>query len=193
MITGSFRGVIILAVMTGFITVLLVSGSGSYAHAALITPFHSTDDSHGPAIQNVSFAPENLTTTTELVLVTASIADANGISWVRVFACLADEDGFQLLCLPPQEMAAKGNAWEAEVQIRFATVPGDHVGFNITALNNLGNANTHYTLITVGEGSFSENGTTTNESGVGIWVSLLGLAVAAIGIIRIRNKKGKAE
>lgn len=190
---GWFRGVVILAVIAGFNAILLVSGSGSYAHAALVTSFHSTDDSHGPAIENVSFAPENLTTATEFVLVKASIAETNGISWVRVFACLADENGFQLLCLPPHEMAAKGDIWEAEVQIRFAMVAGDHVGFNITAQDNIGNANTHYTLITVEEGSSTENRTSTNESGIGIWASLLGLAVIAVGLIRIKINKRKAE
>lgn len=190
---GSFRGVTFLLVMLGFNTVLLVSGGGSSAHAALITPFHATGDGLGPAIQNVSFIPENITTATELVLVKASIADSSGISWVRVFACLADDNGLQKLCLPPQEMVTKGNTWEVEIRILFETVPGDHVGFNITAQDNLGIANTHYTLITVENAPFTENRTSTNESGVRIWVSLLGLAMIATGLIRTRIKKRKAE
>jgi hypothetical protein len=162
-------------------------------------PIHLTGEEMGPNIQNVFINPENITTNTELIDIRASITDSDGISWVRVFACLTDEFGVQVLCLPPQEMTLQqGDIWEAEVRLLFAKAVGDNIGFNITAQDNLGDISIHYTIRVVTNTPSAENGTTsldtsTKETSYGIWGSFLGLILAAILFTRIKHRKKKGE
>ncbi|MFX0113895.1 MAG: hypothetical protein ACFFB3_05075 [Candidatus Hodarchaeota archaeon] len=152
-------------------------------------PISLADGEMGPNIQNVFINPENITMDTQIIDIRASVTDGDGISWVRVFACLTDDSGFQVLCLPPQEMTTRqGDIWEAEVQLLFAKAVGDNIGFNITAQDHLGGTSIYYTIRTV-----TDANTSTKEAGFGIWGSFLRLALVSIVAVGIRHRKKKKE
>ncbi|MFW9914493.1 MAG: hypothetical protein ACFFGZ_02685 [Candidatus Thorarchaeota archaeon] len=196
-ISGLKRSILLLMIIFGITGPFLLSEGADPAVSDDFIALSSLDDGTGPLIQNTSFEPASITTSTESVLVRASIADPDGISAARVYACLTNASGFQLLCLPPHEMAAQGDAWEATVQILFVTVIGDYVGFNITAQDGLGSSSSYYTMKIVEEPSNIENtdtsGTTTNETDLGIWEPFLGLVAAVFGFKRIRQKQKKPD
>lgn len=194
-ISGLKKSIIALIIVFGIIGAFLPSEGASQAVSDDFITFSLIEDGNGPLIQNASIEPASITTTTESVFVRATIADPEGISSARVYACLANESGFQLLCLPPHEMTAQGDVWEASVQILFATVIGDYVGFNITAQDSLGSSSSYYTIKVVEEPSSIENkgtsGTTTKGTDLGMWGFSLGLVAAAFSLKRIRQKQKK--
>jgi hypothetical protein len=194
-IFGLRKSILILVMVFGITGVFSFSEGASQAVSDGFIALSLIEDGNGPVIQNASFEPAGITTNTESIFVKATIDDPDGVSSARVYACLANESGFQLLCLPPHEMTAQGDVWEATVQILFVTVVGDYVGFNITAQDNLGSSNSYYTIKIVEETSVIENtdtsGTTTNEADLGIWGPFLGLVAAVFSLKRIRQKQKK--
>ena len=191
------KSILLLMIIFGITGPFLPSEGTDPAVSDDFIALPSLDDGTGPLIQNASFEPASITTSTESVLVRASIADPDGINSVRVYACLANESGYQLLCLPPHEMTAQGDVWEATVQILFVTVIGDYVGFNITAQDNMGSSSSLYTMKVVEASSSIENagtsGNTTNETEFGIWGSFLGLVAAVFSLKVVRQKQKKAD
>ncbi|MFQ5979674.1 MAG: hypothetical protein ACE5OZ_16215 [Candidatus Heimdallarchaeota archaeon] len=169
------KSTILLAVLMLIGAVLTNSEKNVQAFSGTPESLSSIENNDEPLIKNTTFSPENITTQTESVLVRATIIDFDGIKWARVFACVNLE-----LCLLPQEMAKESDGWEANVRLLFQMVPGDYVGFNISAQDALGSESTLYiskiVKTTQDDGAFLEgNESSTRDTAVAVWGSFIGM------------------